>query len=424
MHLTYRKTCRVCGSRSLTPCINLGFHSLQGSFVTETIKPPVRKVPCELVRCNPELDENACGLLQLAHTVPPEILYSDYWYRSHTNQTMRDHLKGIADTAIDMIKNPQTPAVLDIGCNDATLLSSFPESWIRVGVEPSKVDMFQQFNDKVNVIRDRYPSDKLRQKYPELKFHVISSIAMFYDLEDPVAFAKSVKSQLRDDGLWVIEVSYMPQMLEMNSFDTICHEHLEYYSLSVLETIFKKADLRLLRIQLNSINGGSIRCWVCHRLANFTNDDWDAEIQKARQKEFDLRLDQDAPYIQFNHRIHKVREDLVTLVRRIKGLGQTIHVYGASTKGNTLLQWCDLDSNLISFAADRNPQKHGARTLGTNIPIISEEESRRMRPDWYLVLPWHFKGEFIAREREALQAGIGMIFPLPEVKAIKCDSMS
>ncbi len=419
MHLKKRTTCRVCGSKELTPCIDLGYQNLQGSFVTETQKPSTRKIPTALVRCDPNKDENACGLVQLSHTVPPEMLYSDYWYRSGTNHTMRNHLKEIADEVRQMFVTDNAHKILDIGSNDGTLLGYFPDSWIRVGVEPSNASMFAQFNEKINIVKDTFPSLKLETKYPEMHFDVITSIAMFYDLEDPVYFAHSVQRMLSPDGIWVVEMSYLPDMLSMNSFDTICHEHLEYYSLATLEYIVKRAGMRICRVQRNSINGGSIRCWVVNRFNDLSKDEWKAEIDQLRKSEFDLCLDTSKPYEEFHARICKVRDQLTRFIVSALKNGEEIHVYGASTKGNTLLQWCGLDNKHITRAADRNPNKHGAYTLGTNIMIISEEESRAMRPDWYLVLPWHFREEILMRENETIMKGTGMIFPLPEFKAIK-----
>ena len=418
MHLIHRKTCRVCGSTALTPVIDLGKQYLQGSFLKpgkET--PPLRKIDCALVRCDPTRDEKACGLLQMVHSVPPEILYSAYWYRSGTNQTMRDHLKGIADVARDMVAKPGA-TVLDIGCNDCTLLAAYPASFEKFGIDPSDVAM--ESPPGVTVVHDLFPSEELRQRAGGRKMDVITSIAMFYDLEDPVAFARAVRDLLAPDGLWILEMSYMPKMLEINSYDTICHEHLEYYSLTVIERIAAMADLKVVRAEENSINGGSLRCYVTH-VGNFKfkKDDWFRQMKELRQREFDLELDTDKPYRDFQNRIDMHRDKLTALLRKLKQEGKRIHIYGASTKGNTILQWCGIDNRIVDCAAERNPDKFGARTLGTDIPIVSEEESRKMKPDYYLVLPWHFADEFLEREKATLDAGVGMIFPLPEIRIVK-----
>ena len=418
MHLVHRKTCRVCGSSALTKVIDLGDQYLQGSFVKPGKElPSMRKIPASLFRCDPTLDENACGLLQMIHSVPPNILYSAYWYRSGTNQTMRDHLKGIADDAVSMIKKKEA-RVLDIGCNDGTLFKYYPQGFVKYGVDPS--DVAQEVGDGIKVIQDIFPSNELRKEINGKQFDIITSIAMFYDLENPVAFVENVKELLSENGLWIFEMSYMPSMLKMNSYDTICHEHLEYYSLAVLENILGRAGMKIVRAELNDINGGSIRCYSTH-IDNFSYKEpgFLQHLETLRQQEFDLELDTDKPYKHFQERIEKHRDDLLSLLRKLKGEGKKIHIYGASTKGNTILQWCGIDNLLIDFASDRNPDKDGAKTIGTNIPIISEEKSRELNPDYYLVLPWHFKAEFLDREKEMLDKGVGMIFPLPVIDVIK-----
>lgn len=417
MHLTYRNTCRICGSSSLKKVIDLGEQYLQGSFVKEgREQPPMRKIPTVLVRCSPQLDENACGLLQMQCTVPPEILYSAYWYRSGTNQTMRSHLQAIAADAARLAGKPSA-MVLDIGSNDGTLLKSYPDAFTKVGIDPS--DIGREVGGEITIIQDVFPSERLAHYLDGRKFDIVTSIAMFYDLEDPVYFTQSVKNILSPEGVWVFEMSYMPSMLEMNSYDTICHEHIEYYSLAVLEKILKRAQLKIVRAELNNINGGSIRCYAAHARSTL-NAGYEEllRVNALRRREFELALDSDKPYSSFQSRIHNHRQKLRSLLLKLKKRGKKIHIYGASTKGNTILQWCRIGPALIDAAADRNPDKYGARTLGTNIPIISEEESRAMKPDYYLVLPWHFREEFLQREQESLRRGVKMIFPLPEVEIV------
>ena len=418
MHLIHRHTCRVCGSSALTNVINLGEQHLQGSFVKPgKEEPATRKIPLSLVRCDPMKDEKACGLLQMEHTVPPEVLYSAYWYRSGTNQTMRNHLQAIAEEGVLLIGKDKA-VVLDIGCNDGTLLNCYPKEFIKFGVDPS--DLAQEVTGDITVIQDVFPSQELSQQLKGNKIDIITSIAMFYDLENPVNFCKEIKKVLDDDGIWILEMSYMPSMLKMNSYDTICHEHLEYYSLAVLEYILKQAELKIVDAVLSDINGGSIRCYATH-IDNFAYKKKEAlqRINLLRQEEFDLELDTDKPYKNFQDRINVHKEELTSLLKKLKKEGKNIHVYGASTKGNTILQWCGIDNRIVDVAAERNPDKYGAHTLGTDIPIVSEEDSRNMKPDYYLVLPWHFKEEFLKREQETLKSGIGMIFPLPNIEMIK-----
>lgn len=418
MHLIKRNTCRVCGSNALTPVISLGDQYLQGSFVKPGKEmPPMRKISTSLVRCDPMRDEKACGLLQMEYTIPPEVLYSSYWYRSGTNNTMRRHLRSIVEEAMGMTGMQKASSVLDIGCNDGTLLGFYPAGFVKFGVDPS--DVAQEINPPVNVVQDIFPSEELISRLDGRTFDIITSIAMFYDLEDPIAFTLGIKQILSREGIWVFEMSYMPLMLEMTSYDTICHEHIEYYSLAVIEYILRQAGMKVVNVSLNDINGGSLRCYATH-IDNFIykRDKFQQNIKTMRQEEFDLELDSDKPYRHFQDRVNVHKEQLNSLLKKLKKEGKKIHIYGASTKGNTILQWCGIDHRIIECAAERNPDKYGALTLGTDIPIVSEEESRSMNPDYYLVLPWHFKEEFLERERETLEKGIGFIFPLPTIEII------
>jgi len=418
MHLIHRKTCRVCGSSALTKVIDLGEQYLQGSFVKPGKElPPMRRIPTSLLRCDPSKDERACGLLQMEHTVPPEVLYSAYWYRSGTNNTMRQHLRGLSEESISILNKSQG-GVLDIGCNDGTLLNCYPDAFEKYGIDPS--DIAQQIKSNVTVIQDIFPSPELVNTLDHRRMDIVTSIAMFYDLEDPIAFTKGVKSILAPDGIWIFEMSYMPTMLKMTSYDTICHEHLEYYSLAVIEYILKKAEMKIINVSLNPINGGSIRCYATHK-ENFAykSETFSKNIELLHQEEFDLELDTDRPYKNFQDRVNVHKAELTSLLKKLKKEGKRIHIYGASTKGNTILQWCGIDNRIIDVAAERNPEKFGAHTLGTDIPIVSEAESRSMNPDYYLVLPWHFKEEFVEREKETLKRGVGLIFPLPTIELIK-----
>ena len=423
MHLKYRRSCRACGSPALTPVTDLGEQYLQGSFVKPgKPDPPDRRIPLALVRCDPTRDEHACGLVQLLHSTPPRVLYSAYWYRSGTNNTMRAHLTEIAAEAAKLVDRPAA-RVLDIGSNDGTLLRAYPDSFSRVGIDPS--DIASETADDLTIVQDLFPSAELDARAGGEPFDVVTSIAMFYDVEDPVRFVSEVKKLLPPTGIWIFEVAYMPTMLEQNAYDVICHEHLEYYSLGVLEYILERAGMRVFEASLNTINGGSIRCLATHS-DNYAGNtaEGSRQLDALRQREFELELDTDRPYSAFQGRIDAHREELRALLRVIKQSGQRIHVYGASTKGNVLLQWCGIDNSVIDCAADRNEEKHGARTLGTNIPIVSEAESRAMNPDYYLVLPWHFREEFLERERDTLDTGVKMIFPLPTIEVVSRESLA
>jgi hypothetical protein len=411
-NVIHRQTCRVCGNEHLTTILDLGSMYLQGSFVKEGYpKPPERKVPLELMWCDTTKYEYGCGLVQLSKTVSQDILYSTYWYRSDTNTTMKNHLKDIADMVTGYF-TMKPVNVLDIGCNDGTMLSYYPTYFNRYGVDPSNA-IYDIKDDSIFKVKDVYPTNKLKGQ----QFSAITSIAMLYDLEEPTVFVNIIYNQLTDDGIWVFEMSYLPSMMTANAYDTICNEHIEYYSLQVIEYMLENAGMKLINATLNDTNGGSIQCTAVKEQCNLYPINHD-NLNKLRTLEFEMELDTIKPYDEFNDRIIDIIEKLRILILSIRAEHKTIHLYGASTKGNTLLQSLNLDNGIISYAADRNPDKWGAKTLGTNVQIISEEESRAMKPDYYLVLPWHFKKEFLVRERETILSGTNFIFPLPNIEII------
>lgn len=412
--VTAISACRVCSSRTFEPVLDLGAQYLQSAFVKSGEPPPVKtKFPLELVRCT---GKGSCGLVQLRHAVRPDILYANYWYRSGTNATMRDHLAGIAKEVAGLVGGPRA-RVLDIGCNDGTLLGNYPDSFTKYGVDPS--DIASTIGPPVTVINTVFPSEEARAVLKDVKLDAVTSIAMFYDLADPVGFAKAIEETLSPQGIWAVEMAYLPHMLRFNAFDAICHEHLEYYHFSVLERIGREAGLRCFKAAVNEINGGSIRLFFCRESADRQPAAADAAfLNDLREREAALGLDGAKPFMDFAARIEGLRDDLMAFMRRELAAGKKFHIYGASTKGNVLLQWYGIDKNMIDVAAERNPAKHGAMTLGTDIPIVSEAESRAARPDYYLVLPWHFKREFLERERATVENGTAMIFPLPELTVV------
>jgi hypothetical protein len=422
--LRTRTTCRICGSHELAPVLNLGEQLISGAFPEPGGRQPVeRAIPLELVRCDMTQDQDACGLVQIRHTVPGAILYQSYWYRSGVNQTMTRNLHSIA-TAVECLTGLSAgDLVVDIGCNDGTLFDGYQTRDLRfLGFDPSDVTRYA-IEKGYDVVRDFFNSRALRQRYPDRRAKVITSIAMFYDLEDPAAFVRDVADSLAEDGVWVMELHYLPLMLQQNAFDVIVHEHLEYYSLAVLERLFGEAGLEVVDGELNDINGGSIRLFIAHAGRREASPEAEERLQKLRVREFEMALDSPAPYEEFARNVERVGEELKALCESLVADGKTIHIYGASTKGNTILQYANLDSRLIPYAADRNPDKWGSATR-TGIPVISEEESREMRPDYYLVLPWHFLDEFMQRESEYLDGGGSFIIPLPEVRVTGAEARS
>jgi|SaaInlLV_10m_DNA_3_1039740.scaffolds.fasta_scaffold12699_2 NDP-4-keto-2,6-dideoxyhexose 3-C-methyltransferase len=399
--------CRICGKENFSQIIDLGEQTITSSFPWPEESDPPRS-PLVLVKCC------NCGLVQLEDTVKSEILYThDYGYRSGINDTMSQHLKGITSKLEDIVNFKEGDVVLDIGCNDGTLLKSYQISGLnKYGIDPIVEHFLDFYPDDIEVYEGFFNKENYEKATSGTKAKAITSIAMFYDLPDPGQFVIDIGDCLAENGVWVLEQSYMPTMLEMNSFDTVCHEHLEYYDLKSIMNMANDASLKVFDVELNESNGGSFRIFVCHKSSPYIVNK--KSINKLLDRENILESNGMIEFEQFKQRVNSMRENLVNFIKNEVNKGKKIYIYGASTKGNTLLQYYGLDSNLITAAADRNPEKWGRVTPNTRIPIISEEEARRSMPDYFLVLPWHFKDNFIERESDFLEAGGHFIFPLPE----------
>ena len=416
--LITRQTCRICGSAALTPVISLGEQILAGNFgFAEDLPPVLRKIPLELVRCDQERDEKACGLVQLRHTVPGDLMYSSYGYRSGINATMTNHLTALAHELEERVGLTAGDYVIDIGANDGTMLLAYRTAGFRgFGYEPSIVQP-DALPPHIEFVRDYFSEAPFQSRHPEARAKIITSIAMFYDLEEPNAFVADIAKLLHRDGLWVLEVAYLPKTLEMNSFDTICHEHLEYYSLSSIEALLRRHGLMVADVGENNINGGTIRVYACHAGGRFSErqDGARNRIYHMQRREFDLKIDTAEPYRAFADRVMRIKTELPALLHELRAEGKKVYGYGASTKGNVILQYCGIGPDLVTAIADRNPAKWGQKTPGMDIPIISEADMRAAHPDYLLVLPWFFMKEFFEREAEFVWNGGKFIVPLPQV---------
>jgi hypothetical protein len=285
----------------------------------------------------------------------------------------------------------------------------------RIGIDPTGEKFKQYYTDGIDLVPDFFSADAFRQRQKE-KAKIVTSIAMFYDLEDPRAFVSQIGEILRDDGIWHFEQSYMPSMLRMNSYDTICHEHIEYYALGPVKRLLDRTGFKILDVQMNAVNGGSFA--VTAALAHSACKANDALIDWLLDQEDRMGLHTPGPYRRFEQHVFEHRENLLRLIKSLNADGKKIFGYGASTKGNVLLQFCGFTAKDIPFIAEVNPDKFGCYTPGTRIPIIPEPEAKAMKPDYLLVLPWHFKDSIIAREEEFLASGGRMIFPMPEIEIV------
>lgn len=405
------KKCRISKNENLISVLTLGEQVLTGVFPTSTDQ-KITKGPLELVWCAES------QLLQLKHSYDLTEMYGDnYGYRSGLNQSMVSHLTNKIHNLESKIKLNSGDCVIDIGSNDATSLKAYKTPSIkRIGVDPTSEKFRQFYTDDILLVTDFFPSPEVKKLVGSSKVKIITSIAMFYDLEDPILFAQNIHENLDKDGIWHFEQSYMPSMLRLNSYDTICHEHVEYYTLFNIKYILDRAGMKIVDVQMNGVNGGSFAVTAARKDSTIKAND--ILINWLFEQEMKMGFDTPKPFRDFEEKVYKHRESLKTLIGSLSADGKKILGYGASTKGNVVLQFCNFDKNTIHAVAEVNEEKFGCYTPGTHIPIISEKEAKAMKPDYYLVLPWHFKDGIIRREQEFLNSGGKLIFPFPEIEII------
>jgi hypothetical protein len=402
--------CRLSGSKTLIPVLDLGNQALTGVF-PRSREEPVTVGPLRLVWCPDS------GLLQLDHSFNLTEMYGEnYGYRSGLNQSMVRHLTQKIRELERLADLKPGDTVLDIGSNDATSLKAYSTLGItRVGIDPTGGKFRTYYTGDLILVPDFF-SASVYKKAGAKPAAIVTSIAMFYDLEDPVDFARQVEQVLAPGGIWHFEQSYMPSMLRMTSYDTVCHEHLEYYSLTVVTRILEAAGMRALDVKMNSVNGGSFAVTAVRR--DDPRRGSEPVIDWLLYQEDRMGLGTPRPYRDFEERVYRHRADLMRLLKTLAADGRKVIGYGASTKGNVVLQFCGVTTNEVPAIAEVNSDKFGALTPGTYIPIIPEAEARAMKPDYFLVLPWHFKEGILQREAEFLAAGGRMIFPFPEIEIV------
>jgi len=394
------KRCRLCGSGDMEPVFSLGEQYIN-DFVTEENIGKGLKAPLEIVHCS------NCDLAQLKHTAPQELLYSrQYWYRSGITDTMKRELQDIVSDVSSRIELKAGDIVLDIGANDGTMLEFYDRSLVTIGCEPAN-NLVDELSTKCDKVIHDFWSEKsyleAASGYGGKKAKVVSAIGMFYDLDDPISFVADIEKVLDDDGIFVAQLMTSSPMIEKNDLGNICHEHIEYYSYKSLVYMYEKCGLEIVDVTENSVNGGSYRIYA-RKLKNGSID----YPEKASKQDL----------LDFQKRVDSIKTELVSFLKKEKLAGKTIHAYGASTKGNVILQYFGLDTSLIDFASERSPEKYGRYTVGSWIPIISEQESRDMQPDYYLVLPWAFFDEMYEREADWRAKGGTFIVPFPDLRIV------
>lgn len=405
------RCCRSCKSTDLKDLFSLGNQAFTGIFLKKNTKIPHGKL--DLVICN------TCSLVQLKNNFNLITMYgSTYGYRTGLNASMVKHIQDKAKFLKKFSKVKSSELIIDIGSNDGTMLNYFAsQDYINlIGIDPT-INKFKKFYKRgIKKIPNFFNHSLIKKYLRNRKARVISSIAMFYDLPDPIKFAKNVFNSLEDEGIWHLEQSYSGFMLKNNSYDTICHEHLEYYSLKSIKYIFDKANLKIIDLRFNDINGGSFAITVAKKDSKYK--EIKKKIQKILMKEKKNKINLSTAYTKFYKSISMEKIKLVNFLKFLKKKKKLVIGYGASTKGNVILQFCKINSTLLKNICEVNPDKNGVYTPGSKIKIISEKKAKLLKPDYYFVLPWHFRNFIINKESKLIKKGTKFIFPLPKFQIV------
>lgn len=409
------RKCRFCDNKSLIPCIDLGKQYLSSIFPENlTYHKQFQKQPLDLVMC--EKGKETCGVLQLGHSFDMSKMYESYPFTSSTNSSMPKILKDVLDSALMHVNLTKDDLVLDIGGNDGTLLFFLKDKGCDLLCIDAAKNIKPIFRSKQFKTIIDYFNVGVYKSATKKKAKLIFSIAMFYHLSDPIQFSKDVAECLDDEGVWVIQMAYLPAMIKTNMYDNIVHEHVGYYAVDSMKWIMERVNLEIFDVMLNDVYGGSFRLFI--KKKNCSKYPATKRYLNILKEEKKIRIYNPRTYKNFMKRVEKTRDDLINLCKKIKLQSKKIWIYGASTKGNTILQYCKITKDLIEAAADANPFKIGKYIIGVDIPIKSEEEMRLIKPNYLLVLPYSFVKAFMQRESNLVKKGAEFVIPLPQVKIL------
>lgn len=406
------KKCRVCGNINLITVLDLGDQYLSGIF-PKKIDPDMYKGPLKLVKCDETTE--GCGHVQLEHTFDLPTMYGDeYGYRSGLNSSMVRHLKSKYEKIVKFLTLNDRDVVIDIAGNDGTFLGFFPTNLKLLSIDPTSKKFSKYYKSHVDYAPDFFSEKLYKSYFQDQNAKLVTSFSMFYDLEDPCQFAKEINNILDpEDGVWVLEQSYMPEMLRVNSFDTVCHEHLSYYGMRQLKYIMDQSGFKIIDFEFNDINGGSISMMVANKNSKY--EECTEMLNRLLQEEIELGLDTVKPWEAFERRIESCKEQFWNLINSFKKDGLRIAALGASTKGNVTLQTWGITSNDILVVGEVNPDKGGSFTPGTWIPI-KDEDSVLSEYDVFVILPWHFKNFFVNNPKFKNKI---LVFPLPVPEVVQ-----
>ena len=423
-HISFQKKCKICGNTNLKKVLFINEQYISATFVKSNKNNDLTKVktPLTLILCSENEKKDNCGLLQLLEITEPDLLYKQYFYRSATSDTMRRDLKNVVDSVRKLVKFKDNDIIVDIGSNDCTLLNFYPDNLKLVGYEPAQNIKYINDENRIKIFPTYFNSTDFKKQFDK-KAKIITSCAMFYDLADPKKFVSDIDEILDENGVWCVQISYLVSMLKFNNFYDICHEHLSYYSIETFEAVLKNFNLKLFFAETNAVNGGSIRLFVCKKnsFKKYNNDFFALKLKKLKDEEIKYKLKNSSTYENFQKIIDNIKNKTVLFVNHIMKSNKQVFALGASTKGNILLQHFGLNKSKIPFISERNKEKVGLKCLGSDIELISEEKARSMNPKAFLVLPWNFKDEIIKREKEYIDKGGILMFPMPYPHIIDKD---
>jgi SAM-dependent methyltransferase len=409
--LKRRTACRICGGAELVRFLSLGEVPLANSFLrADQLDSPEPRFPLEVFFCT------ECSLVQLLHVVNPEILFSNYLYRTGTNQTIGRHNAALAEQVVDSLRLASNGLVVEIGSNDGSLLQCFRQRGLRtLGVEPAKNIARLARNNGIETVEEFFDAEtaaRLPREYGAASVVIANNVLAHVD--ETVEFLRACRRILHADGRLIIEVPYLREMLESLEYDTIYHEHLCYFSVTSLMPLFSKAGLELERVDRTEIHGGSLRLWARHATGGGHAD----SVLRLAEEECAAGLTDLARFQAFARSIGLHRKKLLHLLHQLKREGKSIVGYGAPAKGNTLLCYCGIGAGLLPYTVDRSPLKIGLFTPGTHIPVVPVERIIREQPDYVLILAWNFAPEIMDFLRPYQQRGGRFILPIPEARVI------
>ena len=413
----YLKLCKICGSENLTDVISLEAQFLSATFVEDNLLEGALaslKVPMTLTLCDTSQNDNGCGLLQLREEVDGDLLYRRYFYRSSTNSTMVSDLKEVVEDISKKVMLDPGDIVVDIGANDCTMIQFYPDRVKKVAIEPAKNIDWKNVDPSVLIVNDYFSAQAFEKSLPGQRVKAFSCCAMFYDLADPNSFVADIKKLLVEDGVWCIQLSYLPLMLENMNFYDICHEHLSYYSIKSLNNLLQRNGLYIFDASKNDVNGGSVRVFIAHieneEVSNRSNR---SNVSKLLLEETTMGLENPETYREYYYQMTVLSAKVRQYFDTESAKGNSIVGLGASTKGNILLQFFGITKEMMPYISEINKLKVGLKTLGSDFELVSESFAASLKPSTYFVLPWYFKDEIIARESAFLEAGGHLLFPMP-----------